>query len=94
MPGQEYKSYFFFDEISTFIYPAVNGSATVFAPMRIIDVKPSKLLTMLISFNTEGEVFSSRDINYGISYSIESEYVKYEEAGFKKLCARCPVAPG
>ena len=83
IPNEELKSNFYFSDISTFIYPSLEGSSTVFAPHRVKDVKPSKILTMLISFNTEGEIFSSRDIAAGISYSIDSEYIRYEEPGFK-----------
>jgi hypothetical protein len=37
---------------------------------------------MLISFNSEGEVFASRDIEEGISYKITAEHIRYELDGF------------
>ena len=82
LPDEELKPFVYFQDISTYIYPTVNGSATVFAPSRTTAVKPSKLLTMLISFNTEGEVFSSRDIASGISYTVDSEHIKLGQKGF------------
>jgi transglutaminase-like putative cysteine protease len=87
LPPEDLRNDFFFDETDIFISPSINASSTVFAPIRVIDVKPDKMLTMLISFNTEGEVFSSRDIDSGISYTIRSEYVNYRAGGFGEYVA-------
>ena len=87
LPPEDLKNNFFFDDTDVFISPSINASSTVFVPIRVIDVKPDKMLTMLISFNTEGEVFSSRDIDAGISYTIRSQYVNYSAGGFGEYVA-------
>ena len=87
LPPDDLKSSLFLVETDVFISQSINASSTVFAPIRVIDVKPTKMLTMLISFNTEGEVFSSRGIDAGISYTIKSEHVKYNATGFSEYVA-------
>jgi len=84
MPSETLKENLYFDYVDTFIIPSTDSSATIFSPFRMVDIKPQKALTMLISFNTEGEVFASRDIGAGISYTVKSEYIKYGTQGFKE----------
>ncbi len=81
-PLQGYKPSAYFKDTEIFVYPSKAGSATVFSPIRTISVKPSKILTMLISFNSEGEIFSSRNIGQGISYTITAEQINYDKQGF------------
>ena len=76
IPPTDIRYYTYIDETEIFITPVQNGTATIFGAYRTLDVKPKKLLTMLISFNTEGELFSSRDIAKGISYGITAEYIQ------------------
>ena len=44
LPPEDLKNNFFFDDTDVFISPSINASSTVFVPIRVIDVKPDKML--------------------------------------------------
>jgi transglutaminase-like putative cysteine protease len=49
-----------------------DGPSSLFVPFRVDAVTPSQTLTLLIYFNDRGEVFSTRDMQAGLGYSVEA----------------------
>ncbi len=82
LPDESLKTGLYFKEVELFITPLSNSSATIFAPNRVINVKPEKALTMLVSYNTEGEVFAARGIKRNLSYEVTAEHIKYNIESF------------
>ena len=58
--------------VSLTITHLADGPSSLFVPFRVDQLSPSQALTLLIYFNDRGEVFSTRDMNAGLGYSIES----------------------
>jgi len=62
------------------------------------NVRPVKAFTILPFYNDEGEVFSSRSIQPGMSYRVYSPYLSYDRTGFAQLMdaveSGAPAQPG
>ncbi|MCK5129277.1 MAG: transglutaminase domain-containing protein [Clostridiales bacterium] len=83
LPQGDARNPLFFRKVDVSISPISNGSSTLFTPFRTMKVSADKMLTMIPSFNTIGEVFSSRNIESGIGYKIKVDFLLYEAASFE-----------
>ena len=83
LPGKDTYSSVHHKDVIIQIMPIADGSSTIFVPFRTVKINPNKILTMIPSFNTEGEVFSSRDIKSLIGYEIEANLLMYNGYNFE-----------
>ncbi len=82
LPDISQKEDMYYRQAELLITPLSTGSATIFTPNRVINATPEKALTMLVSFNSEGEVFASRRILEDLSYKITAEHIRIDSSSF------------